>query len=91
MASTKKKDTLEKIGRRFAAVSTIGALRSMAVFTAGPCAMPEWKFVTKAEAASVHQATDRRVETLSQSLSRIEGKLDALIQMTKELLGGESE
>tara|TARA_Y100000588_G_scaffold103590_2_gene112913 strand:- start:672 stop:992 length:321 start_codon:yes stop_codon:yes gene_type:complete len=91
MAPTKKKDTLEKAGKRLAAVSTIGALLSMAVFSAGPCATPEWKFITKAEAASVHEATEQKISILNQSLSRIEGKLDALISMTKEILQGDEE
>jgi hypothetical protein len=91
MSATKKKDSLEKVGKRLAAASTIGALLSMAVFTAGPCATPEWKFITKAEAANVHAATDERIGVLSQSLSRIEGKLDALISMTREILQGDEE
>ena len=91
MPTAKKKDSLEKVGKRLAAASTIGALLSMAVFSAGPCATPEWKFVTKVEAASVHAETDQKIGVLNRSLSRIEGKLDALIQMTKEILQGDDD
>ena len=91
MPTTKKKDALVTTSRKLAAVSGIVATLSLAVFSLGPCAMPEWKFVTKAEAADVHARTDQRIGVLSQSLSRIEGKLDALIQMTREILGGEEQ
>ena len=91
MPATKKKDALITTSRKLAALSGIAATLSLAVFSLGPCAMPEWKFVTKAEAATAHASADERIGVLSQSLSRIEGKLDALIQMTREILSGEEQ
>ena len=87
----KKREQIEVMGKRVWAVSTIAAALSVVVFTGGPCALPEWKFETKTAAASAHAETNARVGAIENGLSRIEGKLDALINMTKEILEGDVE
>ena len=82
----KQEPTFLDFGKRAGAAASIVGLTVLAL-SVGPCEA-EWKFITTAEASEIHKDMDLRHQNLKESLSRIEGKIDALTNLNREFLKG---
>jgi hypothetical protein len=82
----KQEPTFLDIGKRAGAAASIVGLTVLAL-SVGPC-QAEWKFITTAEASEIHKDMDLRHQNLKKDLARIEGKIDLLTELNKDVIKG---
>ena len=81
----KKGSKIKKASEAMKVALPIIAVGSL-VFSQGPCTAPEWRFLKKAEAAHMVGEVSDRVDGLEDGISRIEGKIELLVDMVGQLL-----